>query len=178
MPLWLPTAVSGRCLRSPWWEVQWLGGHLSANGRGCWLSLWKVMPWKLRVHLWPRSGIKQGTRDASDPPGGQGLGVMGGGTLAIAPTVTHTGALGLNTWAYTLGSLHKVIATSSRRGKMMDDVLYLATNAVNLIPSKWANSLHWLMVFMINSLRPSPTLIFNNLVIGNKRVPFSHAIVD
>lgn len=79
--------------------------------------------------------VKQGTRDASDSPGWQDLG--GEEMLVIGPTVTHSrGALGLNTWACTLASPHKVITTSSQQGKMMDDVLYLTTNAVNLIPSK------------------------------------------
>lgn len=47
-----------------------------------------------------------------------------------------------------------------------------------LTTCKWANSLQWLIPFMINCLHPIPKLIFNNLVICNKCIPISLEIVD
>lgn len=71
-------------------------------------------------------------------PGVQGLAVSvcGGDVGNCTHCHSHKGGSGANLVGVHLARPHKVITTSSRRGKMMDDVLYLATNAVNLIPSK------------------------------------------
>lgn len=82
--------------------------------------------------MWPRKGIKQRTRDASYSPRAQGL---------VRKVGNHTCCNSHNGGGGPLGtkhmvSPHKVITTISQCGKTIDDTLYLAANAVNLLTSK------------------------------------------
>lgn len=125
-----------------------------------------IHPWYLQVHHVAKKRDKTRNRDGSSPPGAQGLMEKAGNRTCCHHGGGGGGLWGLSTWNAPWSVLYMVTTTITQWGKMVNDVLYFAANAVNLLTCKWANSSQWLIIFMINCLHPVPELIFISTILS------------
>lgn len=162
-------------LQYPLWKAQQrilqMGVHISvqeADGRGLHaLSVWTTCD-TCKPITYPKKKLRPGDREM--PPALRGSG----------PDVVVVGGGLVGAYLWLCGTLRTLRHTGERPGSPshchQDDFsvekedgwcLSFASDTVNLIPCKRAKSLQWLIVSMINCLRPIPKLIFISTILSS-----------